>query len=209
MAARRGRGRAMSRRGAVPRAEPPTRVGSHRLGSRPTMRRRSPRSPPRTRSSTRRVSPLARCRSSISRPISTTSMPPWSGDTPPGEATASFRRTLPVARSVIPPGTAATRDFSGLAPRIPEFVSDACVGCMSCVSACPDSAILGIAQPDSVLEPAVAQFARPKPTRRWRRRARAEHFAHTTKYADVPSAQGPRAGPLRHLRRPGPLQGLR
>ena len=35
-----------------------------------------------------------------------------------------------VARSIIPPATAAVRDFSGLAPLIPDFVREACVGCM-------------------------------------------------------------------------------
>ncbi len=39
-----------------------------------------------------------------------------------------------VARSIVPPGTAATRDFSHLAPRIPQFIADRCVGCMSCVN---------------------------------------------------------------------------
>jgi pyruvate ferredoxin oxidoreductase beta subunit len=111
-----------------------------------------------------------------------------------GYATGRGDRELPsdaaVARSVIPPGTAGTRDFSGLAPRIPEFISDACVGCMSCVSACPDSAIFGIAQPDSVLEPAVAQFAAAEsdPTRA--ATSARGHFTHTTKYADVPSRKG-------------------
>ena len=45
--------------------------------------------------------------------------------------------------SISPPGTAATRDFSRLAPRIPEFLLEKCVGCMACVAACPDTAILG------------------------------------------------------------------
>src|SRR6188472_3604346 len=76
-----------------------------------------------------------------------------------GQADRGHAADIGLGRSIIPPGTAATRDFSTLAPRIPEFIADACVGCMSCVSACPDSAIFGIAQPDSVLEPAVAQFA--------------------------------------------------
>jgi ferredoxin len=44
-----------------------------------------------------------------------------------------------LARSVIPPGTAATRDFSHLAPRIPELIAEKCVGCMACVNACPDT----------------------------------------------------------------------
>ena len=111
-----------------------------------------------------------------------------------GYATGRGDRELPsdaaVARSVIPPGTAATRDFSGLAPRIPEFISDACVGCMSCVSACPDSAIFGIAQPESVLEPAVAQFAAAEADPPQAATSARGHFTHTTKYADVPSRKG-------------------
>ena len=111
-----------------------------------------------------------------------------------GYATGRGDRELPsdaaVARSVIPPGTAATRDFSGLAPRIPEFVSDACVGCMSCVNACPDSAILGIAQPESVLEPALAQFAAAESDPPLAAMSARGHFTHTTKYADVPSRKG-------------------
>src|SRR3990172_11862178 len=50
-----------------------------------------------------------------------------------------------VARSVIPPGTAATRDFSSLAPQLPAFDFEACVGCMTCVNVCPDTAILAVA----------------------------------------------------------------
>ena len=42
-----------------------------------------------------------------------------------------------LARSIIPPGTAATRDFSRLAPTIPEFLLDKCVGCMACVARLP------------------------------------------------------------------------
>ena len=56
-----------------------------------------------------------------------------------------------LARSVIPPGTAASRDFSHLAPRIPELMAERCVGCMACVSACPDSAIFGIVVPEPEL----------------------------------------------------------
>jgi pyruvate ferredoxin oxidoreductase beta subunit len=111
-----------------------------------------------------------------------------------GYATGRGDRELPsdaaVARSVIPPGTAATRDFSGLAPRIPEFISDACVGCMSCVNACPDSAILGIAQPESVLGPAVAQFAAAESDPGLAAKTARQHFVRTTKYAEVPSRKG-------------------
>ena len=46
-----------------------------------------------------------------------------------------------VARSLIAPSSAAERDFSHLAPEIPEFIPDLCVGCMECVNQCPDSAI--------------------------------------------------------------------
>jgi pyruvate/2-oxoacid:ferredoxin oxidoreductase beta subunit/NAD-dependent dihydropyrimidine dehydrogenase PreA subunit len=47
------------------------------------------------------------------------------------------------ARSVVPAGTGALRDFSYIAPDIPEFLSANCVGCMDCVTQCPDTAILG------------------------------------------------------------------
>jgi pyruvate/2-oxoacid:ferredoxin oxidoreductase beta subunit/Fe-S-cluster-containing hydrogenase component 2 len=95
-----------------------------------------------------------------------------------------------VARSVIPPGTAATRDFSGLAPRIPEFVREACVGCMSCVNACPDTAILGVAQPESVLEPAIARFAGAENDPGLATDTARSRFAWTTKYAEVPRKKG-------------------
>ncbi len=55
-----------------------------------------------------------------------------------------------VARSVIPAGTATLRDFSYIAPEIPEYIADNCTGCMDCVTLCPDTAILGkvMAEPD-------------------------------------------------------------
>src|SRR5712691_3240347 len=53
-----------------------------------------------------------------------------------------------VARSVIPAATGAYRDFSYIAPDIPEFIAVNCVGCMDCVTKCPDTAILGkVAEP--------------------------------------------------------------
>src|SRR5579863_626435 len=57
-----------------------------------------------------------------------------------------------IARSIIPGGTGALRDFSYIAPDIPEFIAVNCVGCMECVTQCPDTAILG-----KVAEPAVLE----------------------------------------------------
>src|SRR6516164_5918195 len=52
------------------------------------------------------------------------------------------------ARSIVPAGTGALRDFSYIAPDIPKFASANCVGCMDCVTQCPDTAILGkVAEP--------------------------------------------------------------
>ena len=59
-----------------------------------------------------------------------------------GRADAEWPAEAGLARSIIPPGTAAGRDFSHLAPQLPQFVAERCVGCMACVSACPDSALL-------------------------------------------------------------------
>src|ERR1051326_5790920 len=60
------------------------------------------------------------------------------------------------ARSVIPAGTGALRDFSYIAPDIPEFLSNNCVGCMDCVTQCPDTAILGKVAEPGPLEPRLA-----------------------------------------------------
>src|SRR3954447_7888315 len=50
---------------------------------------------------------------------------------------------LSLARSLIPAGTATLRDFSYIAPEIPEYIAENCTGCMDCVTECPDTAILG------------------------------------------------------------------
>jgi len=95
-----------------------------------------------------------------------------------------------VARSVMPPGTAATRDFSGLAPRIPEFLSDKCVGCMACVNTCPDTAILAVAQPEAVLDDALLSFVAGEPESSAAAVSARDHFVRTAKYAEVPSRKG-------------------
>src|ERR1044071_6389991 len=48
-----------------------------------------------------------------------------------------------VGRSIVPAATGALRDFSYIAPDIPEFIPGKCVGCMECVTQSPDTAILG------------------------------------------------------------------
>ena len=48
-----------------------------------------------------------------------------------------------MARSLIPAGTATLRDFSNIAPEIPNYITEKCTGCMDCVTECPDTAILG------------------------------------------------------------------
>src|ERR1700730_17466016 len=50
---------------------------------------------------------------------------------------------LSLARSLVPAGTATLRDFSNIAPEIPEYITENCTGCMDCVTECPDTAILG------------------------------------------------------------------
>jgi pyruvate ferredoxin oxidoreductase beta subunit len=59
---------------------------------------------------------------------------------------------LDMARSVIPAASGAPRDFSFIAPEIPEFIAENCVGCMDCVTECPDTAILGKVVTDEKLK---------------------------------------------------------
>ena len=102
-----------------------------------------------------------------------------------GIADAELPADAGVARSIIPPGTAAVRDFSHLAPQIPELDAARCVGCMTCVSACPDSAIMGIALPDTQLDGLVSTFAATQPDPDLAGATARGRFARTTKYADL------------------------
>ena len=94
-----------------------------------------------------------------------------------------------VARSLMPPGSAAGRDFSSLAPMLPELMPDACTGCMACVNVCPDSALYAIAIPESQLADCDATYFSGE-------RADAEaadvlaHFADTSKYGRQAAARG-------------------
>jgi pyruvate/2-oxoacid:ferredoxin oxidoreductase beta subunit/Pyruvate/2-oxoacid:ferredoxin oxidoreductase delta subunit len=95
-----------------------------------------------------------------------------------------------VGRSLIAPSTAATRDFSALSPLIPALIAEKCVGCMACVSACPDSAIMATAQPKASLAKAIDSFAASAPNPTLAATTARSHFVHTTKYADVPAKRG-------------------
>ena len=95
-----------------------------------------------------------------------------------------------LARSIIPPGTAATRDFSRLAPTIPEFLLEKCVGCMACVAACPDTAILARVLPEPEVESLVDGFAASQPDVALAATTARTHFAPTSKYGDVPARKG-------------------
>jgi pyruvate ferredoxin oxidoreductase beta subunit len=107
-----------------------------------------------------------------------------------GVADAEWPADVGLARSVIPPGTAATRDFSRLAPQLPQLVAERCVGCMACVSACPDSAILGIAVPQGDLDTRVDAFAADQAAPPVAAASVRSHFVHTQKYAEVPAKRG-------------------
>jgi pyruvate ferredoxin oxidoreductase beta subunit len=107
-----------------------------------------------------------------------------------GIADAEWPADVGLARSIIPPGTAAVRDFSRLALQIPEFAAEACVGCMTCVNACPDTAILGIAVAEPELEERITAFSLTQEDPERAAETAASHFAHTTKYAEVPKKQG-------------------
>ncbi len=95
-----------------------------------------------------------------------------------------------LARSVVPPGTSATRDFSRLAPRIPEFLLEKCVGCMACVAACPDTAILAKVVPEPQVDERIAAFAATQPDQAAAMASAHARFAPTTKYGDVPGRKG-------------------
>ena len=106
-----------------------------------------------------------------------------------GVADEEWPADIGLARSVIPPGTAAVRDFSHLAPRLPQFVAERCVGCMACVSSCPDSAILATVAPEADLEAALIGFVAEDADLMSAADLRSR-FVRTKKYAEVPERNG-------------------
>lgn len=102
-----------------------------------------------------------------------------------GKGSVSLPADVGIARSLVPPGTSALRDFSYIAPEIPEFVSERCVGCMACVTECPDTAILGKAIPASKVEGTLAEIEDPQ-RQSWVR----SHWVRTRKYYEVPEKRG-------------------
>jgi pyruvate/2-oxoacid:ferredoxin oxidoreductase beta subunit/NAD-dependent dihydropyrimidine dehydrogenase PreA subunit len=106
-----------------------------------------------------------------------------------GYETGTGEKELPadlaVARSLIPAGTAALRDFSYVAPEIPEYIRENCTGCMDCVTECPDTAILGkvVAEPD--LEQKLAAIPGEDD-----RQAFEAQWSKTRKYYDGPQKKG-------------------
>jgi pyruvate ferredoxin oxidoreductase beta subunit len=95
-----------------------------------------------------------------------------------------------VGRSLIGPATAGIRDFSTLSPLIPALTAEKCVGCMACVSACPDSAIMATAQPKGYLAKAITAFAATQKDPALAEKTAKQHFVHTAKYGDVPAKKG-------------------
>ncbi len=96
---------------------------------------------------------------------------------------------LSVARSLIPAGTATLRDFSYVAPEVPEYNRDNCTGCMDCVTECPDTAILAkvLAESDfeAKLQTIDSEADRLAFERQWSR---------TRKYYDSPKKKGEEGG---------------
>ncbi|MBF0125772.1 MAG: 4Fe-4S binding protein [Magnetococcales bacterium] len=63
-----------------------------------------------------------------------------------------------VACSLIPAATGSYRDFSYIAPDLPEYTASNCVACMECVQNCPDSAIWGKVLPPETVDRTMLNF---------------------------------------------------
>jgi pyruvate ferredoxin oxidoreductase beta subunit len=96
---------------------------------------------------------------------------------------------LSVATSWIPAGTGLLRDFSYIAPELPQFDAAKCVGCMECVTECPDTAILAKIVPESeianysnmIMGDTVASLDK-------------SYLSKTIKYFDIPQKRGHEGG---------------
>jgi pyruvate ferredoxin oxidoreductase beta subunit len=102
-----------------------------------------------------------------------------------GEASVTLPADIALARSLIPAGTGALRDFSYIAPEIPAFNSDRCVGCMACVTECPDTAILAKAIPATRVAARLAAIEDKAERFRF-----AANWTVTKKYHELPLKHG-------------------
>lgn len=105
-----------------------------------------------------------------------------------GVGDIELEANLDTARSIIPAGTGALRDFSSIAPEIPEFIPENCIGCMDCVTECPDTAILAKVMPRETVEAKLAHLPEAD------RAVLARDWAKTKKYWDTPEKQRKRPG---------------
>ena len=106
-----------------------------------------------------------------------------------GTGPFSLEADVQMARSIVPAGTGAARDFSYLAPEVPEYKAENCVGCMTCVNVCPDTAILGKVVELDALEQALGAIENEA-----ERSHMARQFAVTNKFYKVPERKGERPG---------------
>jgi len=106
-----------------------------------------------------------------------------------GGADRDLPADVGTALSWIPPGTAAYRDFSTISPEIPLLDAEKCVGCMECVTQCPDTAIIAKVVPESEHEKLRKELHEDE-----QGPFIESCFAETTKYFKVPKKKGNEGG---------------
>ena len=119
-----------------------------------------------------------------------------------GGAEKSLDADLSVARSLVPAGTAAFRDFSYVAPEIPDYITENCTGCMDCVTQCPDTAILGKVLSESYLNTKLEGMDDEAD-----REMFSKQWAKTRKYYDSPQKKGNEGGRFAILIDPSKCKG--
>jgi pyruvate ferredoxin oxidoreductase beta subunit len=99
-----------------------------------------------------------------------------------GTAEKKMPADLGLARSLVAAGTATLRDFSYIAPEIPEYKPSNCTGCMDCVTLCPDTAILGKVLGESEFEKRLGEIHDPADREMFR-----AQWSKTRKYYEGPA----------------------
>lgn len=109
---------------------------------------------------------------------------------------------LTLARSLIPAGTATLRDFSNIAPEIPEYIQENCTGCMDCVTECPDTAILGKVLSETEWEEKLKLITDLADREMYRKQ-----WSKTKKYYDGPKKKGQPGGMFQIIIDPSKCKG--